>query len=69
MTDAALLRAAIAAAGRSQVAFARDVLGVDPSTVRRWLSGARPLDPTVRRVCLATVADPTVAEALAAATP
>jgi len=72
MTDADLLRRAIAASGRSQVRFAREVLGVRDTTLRSWLApraapSARPLHPTVRRVCLATLADPTVAEALAAA--
>lgn len=39
MSDAELLRAQIEASGLSQVRFARDVLGRDPATVRRWLAG------------------------------
>lgn len=40
MTDAKLLAERIDASGLSQVRFALDVLGRDPSTVRKWLAGA-----------------------------
>lgn len=40
MSDADLLQAQIDASGLSAVRFARDVLGRDPRTVRRWLAGA-----------------------------
>lgn len=39
MTDAALLRAAIAASGLSARRFAVEVLIRDERTVRRWLAG------------------------------
>lgn len=39
VSDAELLRAQIEASGLSAVRFARDVLGRDPRTVRRWLAG------------------------------
>lgn len=40
MSDADLLAARIDASGLSQVRFALDVIGCDPSSVRRWLAGA-----------------------------
>lgn len=66
VTDADLLRAAIAASGLSNAAFARRVLAVDPSSVRAVLRGARRLDALGRRVCAAVIAAPVVAELLAA---
>ena len=41
------LRALIAASGLSQQAFARDVAGRDPRTMRRWLAGETIPDATV----------------------
>lgn len=58
------LRDAIAASGLSQVVFA-GLLGVDPSTVRRWLSGAREVPPTVLVVCMAIIREPAIVAALA----
>ena len=64
MNDAKLLRDAIAASGLSQVGFA-GLLGVDPSTVRRWLSGAREVHPVVLVVCRAIIRDPGIVASLA----
>lgn len=52
-----LLRDAIAASGLSQVGFAA-LLEVDPSTVRRWLSGSRGLPGTVAVICKAIIRNP-----------
>lgn len=66
MTDMTIVDAAIAAAGgRRRLAW--DVLDVDESTVGNWRNGTRRLDPTVRVVCAAIVADPAVADLLSAA--
>lgn len=43
------------------------VLGVDERTVRRWLAGDRPLSGTVRVVCRAIVAEPSLVVPLSAA--
>lgn len=64
MTDSDLIRAAIAASGLSQVAFA-GLVGVNPSTVRRWLAGARKLDPSVSVICRAIIRDPRIVASLA----
>jgi DNA-binding transcriptional regulator YiaG len=64
VSDSNLLRDAIAASGLSQVAFA-GLLCVDPSTVRRWLSGAREVDPTALVVCRAIIRDPRLVASLA----
>jgi len=66
-TDAQLLRAAIDASGHSARGFALNVLDVNERTVRRWLTGERDLDTTVRVVCAAIVDDPPLADRLAAA--
>lgn len=58
-----LLRDAIAASGLSQVGFA-GLLEVDPSTVRRWLSGARETPGPVRVICRAILKDPRIVSAL-----
>lgn len=48
MTDAGLLRAAIAASGLSARRFATDVLLRDERTVRRWITGEAGLPERVR---------------------
>lgn len=63
-TDVELLTAAIAASGLSDRRFAFEVLDVDERSVRRWLAEDRSLPGTVRVVCKAIVADPSVAEIL-----
>ena len=55
MSDAELLRRAIAASGLSVRKFA-DVLIRDPRTLFRWLSGESPLPKAVRKKCEAMVA-------------
>jgi hypothetical protein len=67
MRDTQLLRAAIDASGYSARRFATAVLDVNERTARRWLSGERTLDSTVRVVCAAIVDDPPLACRLAAA--
>lgn len=67
MNDPDLLRAAAAAAGMSSRRFAAEVLDVDERNNRRWLSGERELQATVRIVCAAIVARPELAKELAAA--
>lgn len=62
--DANLLRNAIAVSGLSQVGFA-GLVGVNPSTVRRWLSGAREVDPIVLVICRAIIRDPRIVASLA----
>ncbi len=59
-TGDAVIEAAQAATGFSQVRLAH-ALGVNPSTLRRWLSGARRMAPTAERLCEAIVRDPTIA--------
>ena len=54
MSDAELLRAAIAASGLSVRKFA-DVLVRDPRTLFRWLSGESPLPKAVRKKCEAII--------------
>lgn len=63
MSEAHTLREAIAASGLSQVGFA-GLVDVDPSTVRRWLSGARDVDPSVLVICRAIIRDPRVVASL-----
>lgn len=46
----AVLESAQASTGLSQVGLA-EVLGVDPSTLRRWLSGARAMPEPAVRLC------------------
>jgi DNA-binding transcriptional regulator YiaG len=48
MTDQELIREAIRASGLSSSAFARDVLGRDPRSVRRWKAGSSKLPAMVR---------------------
>lgn len=67
MTDTELLIAAIAASGESNQGFARRVLGVDGSAVRKVLRGDRPLNASERILCTAVVADPNVTPMLMAA--
>ena len=55
MSDAELLRAAIAASGLSVRKFAV-VLVRDPRTLFRWLSGESPLPKAVRERCEQLVA-------------
>lgn len=57
MSDADLLRRAIAASGLSVRKFARDVLTRDPRTLFRWLSGESPLPRAVRERCERIIAD------------
>lgn len=64
MPDPELLRAAIAASGLSQVGFA-ELLRRQPSTIWRWLTGARPVDPTVGMICDAIIRDPRIVASLA----
>lgn len=54
MSDADLLRAAIAASGLSVRKFA-GVLVRDPRTLFRWLSGESPLPRAVRERCEAII--------------
>lgn len=77
--DAALLRAALAAAATVGITdprdrtgtrptargFARHVLGVGERTVRRWLAGEAPLPDVERAACQAIVQRPALARALA----
>ncbi len=67
MNDPDLLKVAAAAAGLSARRFAADVLDVDERNMRRWLSGERELQGTVRVVCAAIVARPELATELARA--
>lgn len=73
MNDPDLLIAAAAAAGydgtRQQGlrSFAEEVLNVDERNARRWRSGERELQGTVRVVCAAIVARPELARELRAA--
>ena len=39
------LRALIKASGLTKSAYARHVMRCDPRTLRRWLSGERPMQP------------------------
>lgn len=64
MTDADVLRHAIAVSGLSQVGFA-GLLDVNPSTVRRWLQGVRRVDPTALVVCRAVIRNPAIVAELA----
>lgn len=48
LPDSELLRAAIAESGKSNSAYARDVLIREPRNIRRWLAGDTPLPATVR---------------------
>lgn len=59
MTDAELIRAAMAASGHTSLdAFARDVLmGRHGPTVGRWLEGAPPMPPRVRERLTAWLAE------------
>lgn len=63
MTSASVLREAIAVSGLSQVGFA-GLLRVDPSTVRRWLSGARETPGPVLVIAQAIIRDPTIVASL-----
>lgn len=60
----AVIEAAQAATGLSQVRLAA-ALGVDPSTVRRWLSGAAPLAEPERRLLRALTLRPELVGLLA----
>jgi DNA-binding transcriptional regulator YiaG len=66
MNDPDLLAAAVAAAGLSARRFAAEVLDVDERNMRRWETGERELQGTVRVVCAAIVARPALALELAA---
>lgn len=57
MTDADLLRAAIASAGETHVGFGR-LLGMDGPAVRRVLAGTRALDRRTQRVLRVGLAHP-----------
>lgn len=59
-----VIETALASTGLSQVALAQ-ALGVDPSTLRRWLSGSRELPEPVRRSLRVMASDPSWADALA----
>jgi hypothetical protein len=63
--DAALMRAAVEAAGMSQEGFAVHVLGVDARTGRGYVAGERPLTGPVRQLARAVVRDPALAAYLA----
>ena len=56
-TSPDLIHAALASTGLSQVALAQ-ALGVDPSTLRRWLSSARAMPEPVRRLLVLLAAQP-----------
>jgi DNA-binding transcriptional regulator YiaG len=58
-TPRAVIEAAQHATGLSQVALA-ELLGVDPSALRRWLSGARAMPEPARRLCRALAHDPSL---------
>jgi DNA-binding transcriptional regulator YiaG len=60
--DAALLARAIAASGLSQARFAVEVMGVDESTLRRWLMApgtpsARAMPGPAVKLCERVLAD------------
>jgi DNA-binding transcriptional regulator YiaG len=59
-TPRAVIEAAQHATGLSQVGLA-ELLGVDPSALRRWLSGARAMPEPARRLCRALAHDPSLA--------
>ena len=58
MTDAELLREALAVTGLSEFRFAVEVMDVTEHVVQRWLSGERPLPIAVRAVCVAILERP-----------
>lgn len=65
MKQAAVVQAALDATGLSQVALA-ELLGTDPSTVRRWLSDPetdshRPMPGPARWACRALAVSPELA--------
>ncbi len=67
MNDSDLLVTAIDAAGVTPRRFAADVLDVDQRNLRRWLTGAREMQSTVRVVCAAVVKRPELAAELSRA--
>lgn len=68
MNDPDLFTAAQTAARYEDTGrFAVEVLDVDPRNARRWKSGERELQGTVRVVCVAILARPALAVELAAA--
>jgi DNA-binding transcriptional regulator YiaG len=59
----AVIESAQASTGLSQVGLAA-ALGVDGSTLRRWLSGARDMPEPARRLCRVLAHDPSVVTVL-----
>lgn len=64
MTTRDVIQQAQAATGLSQVRLAAAV-GVDPSTLRRWLSGALPTPEPARRLLRALTLHPEIVKQLA----
>lgn len=62
--DAATLRAAYEASGRTQLDFARDVLGMSLSGFTGWLAG-EPCPPAIVRLCWAITERPELADEIA----
>lgn len=65
-SDATILRTAYEASGRTQRAFAEDVLGMSLSGFTGWLGGA-PCPPAIVRLCWAITERPTLADEIAEA--
>ena len=59
--DAAILRPAYRASGRTQLDFARDVLGMSLSGFTGWLAG-EPCPPAIVRLCWAITERPELAD-------
>lgn len=65
-SDAAMLRAALDATGRTQRSFAQDVLGMSLSGLTGWLGGA-PCPAAIVRLSWAIRERPALADEIAAA--
>jgi len=62
--DAGILRAAYVASERTQLDFARDVLGMSLSGFTGWLAG-EPCPPAIVRLCWAITEHPELADEIA----
>jgi hypothetical protein len=68
VTDADLLRAAVAASGLPRARFGRDVLGyATTDTIYRQLAGSRALQPSARVLCQLVIEAPELVGAIQAA--
>lgn len=65
-TDAALLAAAMRAAGVTSARQLAPLLGVKERGAQHWLAGERRLSGPARQLCRLLVDDPTIAERLRA---